>query len=145
MSDSSTSSTCNSSLSLPSSVHVVDVTHDQCIAQEHAPSHGVSGTANETNVKCSNISEDTEGTSSISSYSKVISRKRPATMTNESTPPCHRSKRSALMYQENNGFYKAITDVVVLQEYLKKSNENERRVMCDQSILKNNTCNGKET
>jgi hypothetical protein len=36
-------STCNSSiLSLPSSVHVADVSHDQCITHKHHVSHGVS-------------------------------------------------------------------------------------------------------
>jgi hypothetical protein len=85
ISDSTTS--CNSSiLSLPSSVHVADVTHDQCVAHEHHASHGVSGTANETNVNCDKILNNTEGLS-IDSPLSSISRKRPANLTDDGTPP----------------------------------------------------------
>jgi hypothetical protein len=106
VSDSSTSSTCcDSSLSLPSSVHVADVTHGTCVAHEHPASHGVSATANETNVNCGIICGDTEGMSCSVSVPSGFSRMRPASS---------RSKRY------NQGSSKPITFIVGLTKYWKK-------------------------
>ena len=69
-------STFVSSLSMPSSVHVEDVTHDICHAYERSASHGVSATANETNVMINEIPLISEGSSSVS-MTQADSRKRP--------------------------------------------------------------------
>lgn len=129
---SDSTSTCNSSLSLPSSVHVADVTHDQCVAHEHHASHaGVSGTANETNVNRDNILLDnTEGLSN-DSLSSSVSRKRPENPTdNGIPPPFHISKRSTPESRENPMLCsKPMTSVLALEEYLKRTNELQKGVM----------------
>ena len=127
---SDSTSTCISSLSLPSSVHVADVTHDQCIAHEHHASHGVSGTANETNVNCNNILDNTEGLSH-DSLSSSVSRKQPANPTNDGIPPpFHISKRSTPESRENPMLCsKPMTSVLALEEYLKQTNELQEGVM----------------
>ena len=127
---SDSTSTCNSSLSLPSSVHVADVTHDQCIAHEHHASHGVSGTANETNVNCNNILDNTEGLSH-DSLSSSVSRKQPANPTDDGIPPpFHISKRSTPESRENPMLCsKPMTSVLALEEYLKQTNELQEGVM----------------
>ena len=63
-------------LSMPSSVHVEDVTHDICHAYERSASHGVSATANETNVMFNKIPLISEGSSSVS-MTQSDSRKHP--------------------------------------------------------------------
>jgi hypothetical protein len=128
---SDSTSSCNSSiLSMPSSVHVTDVTHDQCIAHEHHASHGVSGTANETNVNCDKILNNTEGLSN-DFLSSSISRKRPANLTDDGTPPpFHSCKRSTLESKENPmPCSEPMTSVLALMEYLKVTNEVPKGVM----------------
>lgn len=76
--------TCDLSLSLPSSVHVEqDVTHDICHAYEPTASHGVSSTANEKNVSRHEVSEDSEGLSSLSVSNASESRKRPSELSTD--------------------------------------------------------------
>jgi hypothetical protein len=127
---SDSTSTCNSSLSLPSSVHVSDVTHDQCVAHEHHASHGVSGTANETNVNPNSILDDTEGMSN-DSKSSSISRKRPANLTDDGIPPpFHICKRSTPESREKPMMCsEPMTSVFALKEYLKITNKVQKGVM----------------
>ena len=120
VSDSSINSTCcDSSLSLPSSVHVADVTHGTCVALEHPASHGVSATANETNVNCGIISGDTEGMSCTATVPSVLSsRKRQAESRDNCMPASSRSKRGYKQSSSN-----AITSIIGLREYLEEMSE----------------------
>jgi hypothetical protein len=86
-------STFVSSLSMPSSVHVEDVTHDICHAYERSASHGVSATANETNVMIHEIPIISEGLSSVST-TQADSRKRPVYTSNGDSVDGHLSKRT---------------------------------------------------
>jgi hypothetical protein len=120
--DDSDSSNCYSSISsLPSSVHVTDVTHDKCHTYEHPACHGVSVTANETNVSNSIIvSEGSEGPSSLSASSTSLPRKRPAGLLNDSMLLPSPSKRSQYSngVQSSNG---AITTPSELLKYIKET------------------------
>lgn len=111
----STSTHDDLSLSLPSSVHVADVTHDKCHAYEHTASHGVSETANETNVNCNIILDDIEGVS-MDSASLTLSRKRPSVL---SPPP---SKRVSQEHPGTPSYNKAISSVSELLTYIEESN-----------------------
>jgi hypothetical protein len=111
ISDSSTSSTCcDSLLTLPFSVHVADVTHGTCVAHKHPASHGVSVTVNETNVNRGIMSRETEGMSFSVSFPNGLSRKRqaPETMTNNCMPALSCSKRCNQEWNDNTCSYKPI-------------------------------------
>jgi hypothetical protein len=90
----------------------------------------VSGTANETNINCDKILNNTEGLS-IDSLSLSISRKRPANLTDDGTsPPFHSCKRSTPESRENPMLCsEPMTSVLALEEYLKVTTEVPKGVM----------------
>lgn len=122
-------STCDSSLSLPSSVHVADVTHDKCAAYEHPACHGVSGTANETNVNCNIILDETEGMSfgSLSSSSTISRKKRAATMIDKDIPSAKPTKRVMPEHKDTPKGMEPITSVLALEDYLLDSGDMKRK------------------
>ncbi len=83
--------TCHDSSSLPSSVHVIDVTHDSCLACELPTTHGVSITEDEPNVIERNVTS-LPGTSGIVSITSSTSRKRPAVLSSDSIESSIRGK-----------------------------------------------------
>ena len=93
---------------MPSSVHVADVTHDICHAYERPASHGVSATANETNVIDNVIWQNSEGLSSVS-MTQEDSRKRPGYSSIDSFQG-HPSKR---IFQGNNDVAATISEAAI--------------------------------
>jgi hypothetical protein len=110
-------SICNSSLSLPSSVHVADVTHDKCHAYEHSACHGVSAAANETNANCNVILEESEGLSVTSTVTST-SRKRQADPTSIHPTSLPLSKRVAQVKVTSNHAGDAISSFSDLKNYI---------------------------
>jgi hypothetical protein len=130
-SSSTTSHTCNDSLlTWPSSVHIADVTYGPCVTYEHTPSHGVSETANETNVNCGIILGDAEGMMSCSALcSNGLARKRSAVMTNDSMPAYYTSKRFNQECNDKSLFCCSITFAAGLKEYLEETNDVPKPLM----------------
>lgn len=115
----SDSSNCYSSISLPSSVHVTDVTHDKCHAYEHPACHGVLVTANETNVSNSIIvSEESEGLSCDSASSTSLPRKRSADMISILPTSLPLSKRVTQSIVTSNHAGEAISSLLDLENYI---------------------------
>jgi hypothetical protein len=146
VSDSSNSSTCNSLLTWPSSVHVADVTHGPCAAYEHTASHGVSETANETNVNYGIIMCDTEGMSCSALQPDRSSRKQqPVTINDTSAAVSHPSKR---LHQEPNNkshTIHPITSLSRLKEYIEQTSTVAKSVIKDnENISWNVAQHGKE-
>ena len=124
-------STFVSSLSMPSSVHVEDVTHDICHAYERSASHGVSATANETNVMINEIPLISEGSSSVS-MTQADSRKRPGYSSRGDSVEGHLSKRT---FQGNIDVVPTISEAAItclsdLARYVEES-------MVNTEVLKN--------
>ena len=94
---------------MPSSVHVEDVTHDICHAYERSASHGVSATANETNVMINEIPLISEGSSSVS-MTQADSRKRPGYSSSGDSFEGHLSKRP---FQGNIDVVPTISEAVI--------------------------------